>query len=499
VNDLEQMLRDVLVEDAAEAPVVGPMPSGVRPRVRRRQTMTTTVSTLIAILVIAGSVAVIRGLTATRHELPVKPPPSPPTGDTRPAFERTATIGGLSITSPSDWILVDYLGLWNADAVSLDSTAVPVMELTNFDPGLTTPVCDGPPGEPTRLPADGVAIFAIVGHGSGNVDDSCGRDIAASTTGTIGFGGSVPYRFVLAMGPNVTERDRTNAERIWRSLTWVTPLYPYARGAPPQYVLDGYRDGADWWLLEARPRLGGVSLSETDIEPSGSGSSAYVYSSLPSGRSMYAKHEDRFGMVAQDAAKVEFYRERGGAPLVGRVLDLPPGLAFPFDAWWFEGQIGQEWSGQAVAVADDGRILDSNLGPLVRSTRVGTLSAFGTRWRVEEWETQNGDSGQACVEPASAAASGPCDRPLGGGLAVQTFSGPVPASFLAVGVGGVEPELRMRDGSTLHPQRFVATNGVQVDVFVLEGSGSGRLVYRYNNGSGEHIYKGPVVRWPAPS
>ena len=161
-----------------------------------------------------------------------QPVPLPP-ANTRPVFQRSVTIGGLSITSPSDWVLVDYLGLWNADAVPLDSTAVPVLELTNFDPGLSTPVCDTAPGGPTRLPADGVAILAMVGNGGGNVDDSCGRDIAASATGTTSSAvRRVPYRFVLAMGPNVTERDRTDADQIWRSLTWITSLYPYARGAP---------------------------------------------------------------------------------------------------------------------------------------------------------------------------------------------------------------------------------------------------------------------------
>ena len=46
--------------------------------------------------------------------------PTVPAG-TRPVFQRTATIGGLTVTSPSDWYLVDYWGAWNPDATSLDS------------------------------------------------------------------------------------------------------------------------------------------------------------------------------------------------------------------------------------------------------------------------------------------------------------------------------------------------------------------------------------------
>ena len=428
-----------------------------------------------------------------------QPVPLPP-ANTRPVFQRAATIGGLSITSPSDWVLVDYLGLWNADAVPLDHTAVPVLELTNFDPGLSTPVCDTAPGGPTRLPDDGVAILAMVGNGAGNIDDSCGRDIAASTSGTISFGGPVPYRFVLAMGPNVTERDRTDAEQIWRSLTWITSLYPYARGEPPRYVLDGYRDGPDWWLLEARPVRGGVALSESDIEPrNGNESSTHFYSSLPSGSAIYAKHEDRFGVVAQDAAKVEFYRERGGAPIAGRVLDLPPGLPFPFDAWWFVPQLGQNWDGETVAVGHDGTILGSTVSPLVQSLRVGTLRAFGARWLVKDSQSANGWHAQACVEPPSAPTSQPCDRRLGGGLFVQTFSEPVPASFLSVDVSSdIRLEIRMRNGTRLLPVRFPAWNNAAVAVFVLEGTGSGRLIYHYSDNGAEKVYKGPAVRWPSP-
>ena len=437
-----------------------------------------------------------------------QPVPSP-RANTRPVFQRSVTIGGLSITSPSDWVLVDYLGLWNADAISLDSTAVPVLELTNFDPGLSTPVCDTAPGGPTRLPADGAAILAVVGNGGGYIDDSCGRDIAASASGTISFGGQVPYpyRFVLAMGPNVTERDRTDAWAIWRSLTWITSLYPYARGAPPRYVLDGYRDGldgyrdgTDWWLLEARPVRGGVALSESDIEPrNGNESSTHFYSSLPSGSAIYAKHEDRFGVVAQDAAKVKFYRERGGAPIEGRVLDLPPGLPFPFDAWWFGPQLRQNWSGETVAVGHDGTILGSTVSPLVQSLRVGTLRAFGARWLVKDSRSANGWHAQACVEPTSAPTSQPCDRRLGGGLFVQTFSEPVPASFLSVDVSSdIRLEIRMRNGTRLLPVRFPAWNDAAVAVFVLEGTGSGRLIYHYSDNGAEHVYKGPAVRWPAP-
>ena len=204
----------------------------------------------------------------------------------------------------------------------------------------------------------------------------------------------------------------------------------------------------------------------------------------------------RFGVVAQDAAKVEFYRERGGAPIEGRVLDLPPSLAFPFDAWWFGPQLGQTWSGETVAVDVTATILGSTISPLVRSLPVGTLRAFGARGRSRTRGARTGGTPRACVEPPSAPTSQPCELPLGGGLLVQTFSEPVPASFLAVSVGGdIRTEIRMPDGTLLQPIRFPSWNDAAVDVFVLEGAGSGRLIYHYQN-HGPRVYEGPTVRWP---
>ena len=121
--------------------------------------------------ILAGAVAIaiaLAGVVAFVGALRSEPTPAdrddiaPP--NNRPVFQRTATIGGgLTVMSPSDWYLVDYWGQWNADAVSLETNAIPLLELTNFDPGLSTPVCTAEPGGQTRLPANGVAIFVTAG------------------------------------------------------------------------------------------------------------------------------------------------------------------------------------------------------------------------------------------------------------------------------------------------------------------------------------------------
>ena len=410
---------------------------------------------------------------------------------------RAATIGGLSVTSPSDWTLVDYWGLWDSDAVSLDSTAVPMFELTNFDAGLSTPVCDAAPGDTTRLPADGVAIFAVVGNDGRQAGDRCGGSIADASVGTVRVLDRVPYQVVLAIGPAVTEKDQAVAHEIFRSIRWTGPVAPYARGHEPRYILDGSRDGSTWWLLEAHPSASNVQLSVIEFVRYGeSGSDEGSDFQVPSPNTI--EGNGWFGAVTEEASKVDFYRERGGPPIEGRVVDLPPSLPFAFDAWWFGSDLRQNWDGEAVAVGHDGTILGSTLPPLVQSMQVGTLRTSGARWRVKDSRSADGYDAHACVEPSSAPTSPPCARPLGGGLSVQTFSEPVPASFLSVDVSSdIRLEIRMHDGTTLQPVRFPAWNGAAVAVFVLEGTGSGRLIYHYSDNGAEHVYKGPAVGWPA--
>ena len=217
--------------------------------------------------IMAGALAlaiVIIGALAFAGAIRSAPPPPMADRDaptnTRPVFQRTATIGGLTVTSPSDWSLVDYWGAWNPDSTALDDTAIPLLELTNFDPGLSTPVCDVASGEPMRLPADGVAILVTVGNDGRTAADLCGGSVEASATGTIS---GHPYRSVMTVGPNVTARTRAAAEKIWGSLEW-TSFYSYMREQAPAYVLDGWADERERvdWLLEARPWEGGVELYE---------------------------------------------------------------------------------------------------------------------------------------------------------------------------------------------------------------------------------------------
>jgi hypothetical protein len=472
-----------------------PRPDGyervLRRRDRKRRNQRITAGALAAAIVIIGALAFAGALRSA------PPPPmnhDNPRTNTRPVFERTATVGGLTVTSPSDWYLVDYWGEWTLDfTTSLSNTAIPLLELTSFDPGLSTPICDAASGEPTRLPADGVAIFVTVGNDGRKVADLCGGSVEASATGAIS--GNL-YRSVMTIGPDVTEKTRAAAEKIWRSLDW-TSFYSYNREQAPAYVLDGWSEEGLGWLLEARTSERGVELYE--IAPfSHYGDGAHV---VP--RASSPIQGETVGVVTEDAAKVEYRRAGVGTPLVGKLIDLPPSLASGFDAYVFAPQ-PTEGPFEVVAIGMDGEVLGSTLPPLVNTERVGTVRAFGTAWTVKFSTSADGSWASTCVEPAATDRAtdslDPCERGPGGGMLVQSSDGQNPSVFVTQFVGDDVGAIDVQgdDGTVFHavmlPHRG---SGGKVAVVALEGEGEGRFVYYLTDGRIDQGRRPEAhVQWP---
>lgn len=469
-----------------------PRPDGyervLRRRDRRRRNQRITAAALAVAIVLIGALAFVEVLRS-------QPTPGDdhigPT-NTRPVFQRTATIGGLTVTSPSDWYLVDYWGDWDPDATSLDSNSIPLLELTNFDPGLSTPVCAAGSGEPTRLPADGVAILVTVGDDGSEGADLCGGSIEASSTGTVGptsgSTGTTSYHTVMTIGPEVTERDRATAQEIWRSLAWSDLTY-YTRERSPRYVLDGWEEGPAISLLEALPSKRNVELSLVVIDSNSVSGSEVANVDVPQPN---AVEGETFGGVTEEAARVEYRRAGRDTPLIAKLIDLPPSLPFGFDAYVFEPQpIGGP--SEVLAIGADGGVLGSNLPPLVDTERIGTVDAFGTTWIVKDSTSADGFSSSTCVEPAgNGPGLNPCERGWGGGLLVQTFDGPNPAVFISQGVGDLVGaiDLQADDGKVFHAVMLPNGRDEFVAVVALEGEGGGRFVYSLTDGrtdEGGHI------------
>ena len=472
-------------------------------RARRHRSVTMAVVVGIVVAIVAGGSVGLRSLTG-RGLPPVQEPIKGPVvpAVSRPVFQRTATIGGLAITSPSDWTLVDYWGNWNPDATSLDTTAIPLLELTNFDPGLSTPVCDVKPGEPTRLPTDGVAILVTVGNDGSNVADLCGGSISVSAAGTIG--GHQLHR-VMTIGPKVTEAERATAEQIWRSMAWNGGLTFYTRGRSPRYVLDGWKDGSATSLLEALPsKPNNVLLSLIDLIPSGGG--AYGISgsevAIVNAPKPNALEGETFGAVTQDVARVEGHRAGVKAPLDARLIDLPPSLHAAFDAFVFEPQ-PKGGPFEVLAIGPYGEVLGSNLPPIVATERVGSVRAFGTTWTVKVSTSADGYWASTCVEPAATRTLSPCQRGPGGGLYVQSSDGQSPSVFVTQAVGDTVRaiDVQAEDGTVFHavmvPIRRHGSVVGSVAVAALEGGGRGRFVYHLTDGSIDEGRRPEAqVEWP---
>src|SRR5919106_1314584 len=124
-TDFENDLRDLFREKAAQAPLATPLsPASVPPQVLRRgrlhQIGTVLGSAVLVVALLVGSVA---GLTQILGE-----------GDdtvgngNHEVFQRTATLEAFTLTSPSDWYLVDQWPLSMQIAVAGSGGASSVCE-----------------------------------------------------------------------------------------------------------------------------------------------------------------------------------------------------------------------------------------------------------------------------------------------------------------------------------------------------------------------------------
>src|SRR6476661_7682307 len=123
MNDLEQDLRELFEHRAADVDVPGLAPGGVLRRGRRRQ-IGTVVTGVAACLVALGVAAAAIGHAS--HPAVI------PGGNGLP--ERTTSIGGVPVTAPAGWTLVDDWPLatilaTSNETCSFSATATPVQQV----------------------------------------------------------------------------------------------------------------------------------------------------------------------------------------------------------------------------------------------------------------------------------------------------------------------------------------------------------------------------------
>jgi hypothetical protein len=477
-TDIERELRDLFREKAGEAPAATPgaAPQHLLRRGRRHQVGTILGSAAVAILVAAGSFAGLRSLLRDSDSFE--------TGRDYDVFERTATIEAFTVTSPSDWFLVNEWPLstqipvtstsgsetctvdtaGNETCVKGDTTdqivapsgGLPMFQLSNVDMGLPAIACeDGLP--------DGAAVLYIALDGGrateGIADPSLapwpaplgesspdGRVCGPGRYATFSVSGQ-PFFAWVGLGAGVTEADRETVLTAYESMVvndaW-KPSQPDE--VTPGYVIAGGSTTADGpWRLEVRPG------DDVEMALFVHGTSGRIDISLDSDAVSWCcrlKAEPTraaavlFGAVHRDATSVFFRRDDGGEDIRATVLPLPPTMPLDLDLFFIEGTAGIE--GEVVAIGPDGRHLD---GPTSIVTPRGDDVHLQGSLFGHDWETRFtgafADS-TACIH-ATVDGSGAeplCPRPIATSLAGDQPSLHVVNTVqLALVVGSVPPDV----------------------------------------------------------
>src|SRR4051794_10312733 len=327
MTDLEHDLREMFEQRASHVDVPGLAPKDVLRRGRRRQAGT-VVTGLVACLIGLGVAAAAVG--QARH-----PASIPGRGNGLP--ERTTSIGGVPVTAPAGWTLVDdwplatvlatknemcsFSGTGTAvdqptDVGPVPSTTpsnedisgdggstsgqsctsenvgypagIPVLQLANFAIPLTTTVCGLADQEaPVALPDDGVAVYVAAfpgGVGSQDLIDACpGADNVTDGSSIQTFADrtvQTPYAGVVVAGAAASGEDIAAAQTYLESLGGirVDPAEPPARPGPGYVIAAGNGDITSWRLeagiISLAARGGTPGLGAIVITTSGSRSEA---------------------------------------------------------------------------------------------------------------------------------------------------------------------------------------------------------------------------------
>ncbi len=390
-TDIERELRELFRDKAGEAPAStlgtsgGPPPRVLR-RGRRRQVATVLGSAMVAITLAVASFAGLRSLLRS---------------DTDPfqtgryeVFERTATIEAFTVTSPSDWYLVNQWPLSMLIAVegssgvsspcpadltdtcqtSDDQTSspipvphgLPMLQLSNVDLGLTTNACaDG-------LPAGAAALYVAldahpqVGGDAPPIQEfPPGNGLPPEGDGACGPGryahfkvNGEPLFAWIGIGSGVSDEDRETVENSYEMMSAIPDweLAPPTE-TTPAYVIAGSADAGEDWRLELRSGDTNVDLSLVGgTRPHSIG--AFTVPAVPV---EWTGTDPIFGAIAKAATGVEFRPgmenvdfDLGWSPVRGTIVPVPPNLgSFAFDLFFIAPPAGNELGGRVIALGLD--------------------------------------------------------------------------------------------------------------------------------------------------
>jgi hypothetical protein len=438
-TDIERELRELFREKAGEAPTGTFDTSGVTPREvlrrgRRRQVGTVLGSAAIVLVLIVGSVA---GLNAV-----LRGEEDPFTIGDYEVFERTATIEAFTVTSPSDWYLVNEWPLSLQMAVGSGSSSgectaaaagagqpspvctssepsvqveplphgLPMFQLSNVDMGLDAVSCG------QDLPPDAAVLYvgldferAIFGAKDPSIGPwPVGLGEPEAADGPCGAGryaifsvNGEPFFAWVGFGEGVTDADRSTTLAAYESMTvdgaW-EPVPP--DDITPAYVIaGGIRANGDSWRLDLRPRERSPELFLEGVDPSFAGVDTRIRHdpidpAIPiefccgwtDGTAGTILVDVTFGFVRKDATAVELEVMEGdeltGRVLPGTIVPMPPSLgSFGSDLFFIPGTAGL--AGQVVP-----RGLEGTESPPSVEERRGTAVELNGQLLGQDWSVR---------------------------------------------------------------------------------------------------------------
>jgi hypothetical protein len=517
-QDIEQELRELFRDKAGRAPVATPdvgttAPQEVLRRGRLHQ-IGTVIGSLVAVLVVvAGSVAGMSSLLRGRDTVG---------GGAYEVFERTATIEAFTVTSPSDWFLVNEWPRSMATAVGSGSSSgtctidpsgnqacsgdaepvdpirpspngLPMIQLSNRDLGLTGLACGG------DLPADGAVLY--VAHSTqeipglttqfapwsgGTLEKAVGPCGAGSyTTFTVH---DEPFFAWVGVGGAASDQDRATVMDAFASMavddSW-RPAEPDQ--ATPAYVIAGGFAHGEPWRLELRPSDRNVELTLIGDAPWG----AQADFDVPATPIQWCCTDDglievTFGAVTKEATGVEVRPSDASSPIPATIIPLPPSLPFAFDVFFVDGTDGL--TGRAIALGLGNDVTE----PPPAEPRAETTELSGS-FDGQEWTVRfTGSFAEetACIQPflSEEPLDRLCPRPLGDTLTgrLPHLSGWLTSFYLLAGAVPPEiEEIRFVQGNAVVPAESACGMGPlgwtdpdrKVCAIALPPEGAGSLEY----------------------
>jgi hypothetical protein len=245
VNDLERDLRELFQDDARRVPAPAAAPEGLRRSARRRQAVFGGLAGFAGLAIVAGVVA------GAALVLPVEEGPAPAAETT------TETANGITITYPSEWLLLD--------GAPGEPSELPRLVLVLSPTG--TPEAIGCPGQAED---DELTLLMTVEELPLTVDGPAARPWPVvprpMDLGTTGSGCFPDWEFrqarwtasdrtfegVVGFAADATEDERTEVLSAFASMTFE----PSAEPVTSVVLAQGTAGGEDWQLIATREDLG---------------------------------------------------------------------------------------------------------------------------------------------------------------------------------------------------------------------------------------------------